>query len=115
MLFLFWTPPSSLLQCILGNVTVNYSSVCDNLAVSTGYSAWRELCGLSVPVNESDLAGIVGNKVLAKKLLRLYGTARNMDVWVGSISETAVPGGRVGPLLTCLIAKQFKALRDGDR
>ncbi|KAA0724781.1 Thyroid peroxidase [Triplophysa tibetana] len=80
-----------------------------------GYSAWRRLCGLSVPVNESDLAGIVGNEVLAKKLLRLYGTARNMDVWVGGISETAVAGGRVGPLLACLIAKQFTALRDGDR
>ncbi|KAI7790631.1 putative eosinophil peroxidase-like [Triplophysa rosa] len=80
-----------------------------------GYSAWRELCGLAVPVNESDLAGIVGNEVLAKKLLRLYGTARNMDVWVGGISEGAVTGGRVGPLLACLIAKQFTALRDGDR
>lgn len=90
-------------------------SQCCYLVVSAGYSAWRELCRLSVPVNESDLAGIVGNKVLAQKLLRLYGTARNMDVWVGAISEAAVPGGRVGPLLTCLIAKQFKALRDGDR
>nr|XP_055048103.1 eosinophil peroxidase [Misgurnus anguillicaudatus] len=80
-----------------------------------GYSAWRELCGLSVPVNETDFAGIVGNEVLAKKLLRLYGTVENIDVWVGAISEPALPGGRVGPLLACLIAKQFKALRDGDR
>ncbi|XP_026057745.1 eosinophil peroxidase [Carassius auratus] len=80
-----------------------------------GYSAWRELCGLSAPVNESDLAGILGNGVLARKLLHLYGTAKNIDVWVGAISEPALPGGRVGPLLACLIAKQFEALRDGDR
>uniref|UniRef100_A0A673MS14 Eosinophil peroxidase n=1 Tax=Sinocyclocheilus rhinocerous TaxID=307959 RepID=A0A673MS14_9TELE len=80
-----------------------------------GYSVWRELCGLSAPVNESDLAGILGNGVLARKLLHLYGTAKNIDVWVGAISEPALPGGRVGPLLACLIAKQFKALRDGDR
>uniref|UniRef100_A0A671NQ80 Eosinophil peroxidase n=1 Tax=Sinocyclocheilus anshuiensis TaxID=1608454 RepID=A0A671NQ80_9TELE len=80
-----------------------------------GYSAWRELCGLFAPANESDLAGILGNVVLARKLLHLYGTAKNIDVWVGAISEPALPGGRVGPLLACLIAKQFKALRDGDR
>uniref|UniRef100_A0A8C1R6X6 Eosinophil peroxidase n=1 Tax=Cyprinus carpio TaxID=7962 RepID=A0A8C1R6X6_CYPCA len=80
-----------------------------------GYSAWRELCGLSTPVNESGLAGILGNGVLARKLLHLYGTAKNIDVWVGAISEPALPGGRVGPLLACLIAKQFEVLRDGDR
>uniref|UniRef100_A0A671K5M5 Eosinophil peroxidase-like n=1 Tax=Sinocyclocheilus anshuiensis TaxID=1608454 RepID=A0A671K5M5_9TELE len=80
-----------------------------------GYSAWRELCGLSAPVNEFDLAGILGNGVLARKLLHLYGTAKNIDVWVGAISEPALPGGRVRPLLACLIAKQFKALQDGDR
>ncbi|XP_051976005.1 thyroid peroxidase [Xyrauchen texanus] len=80
-----------------------------------GYCSWRELCALSAPTNESDLAGIMGNEVLAKKLLHLYGTVKNIDVWVGAISEPALPGGRVGPLLACLIAKQFKALRDGDR
>uniref|UniRef100_A0A672KJN2 Eosinophil peroxidase-like n=1 Tax=Sinocyclocheilus grahami TaxID=75366 RepID=A0A672KJN2_SINGR len=80
-----------------------------------GYSAWRELCGLFAPADESDLAGILGNVVLARKLLHLYGTIKNIDVWVGAISEPALPGGRVGPLLACLIAKQFKALRDGDR
>ncbi|KTF91452.1 hypothetical protein cypCar_00027161, partial [Cyprinus carpio] len=83
--------------------------------VLEGYSAWRELCGLSTPVNESGLAGILGNGVLARKLLHLYGTAKNIDVWVGAISEPALPGGRVGPLLACLIAKQFEVLRDGDR
>ncbi|XDV53494.1 hypothetical protein PO909_021977 [Leuciscus waleckii] len=80
-----------------------------------GYSAWRKLCGLSAPANESDLTGILGNVVLARKLLHLYGSAENIDVWVGAISEPALPGGRVGSLLACLIAKQFKALRDGDR
>ncbi|XP_066524928.1 eosinophil peroxidase [Hoplias malabaricus] len=80
-----------------------------------GYSAWRQLCGLSIPANESELIGILGNVGLAKKLLSLYGTAQNVDLWVGAISEPALPGGRVGPLLACLLAKQFRALRDGDR
>uniref|UniRef100_A0AAY4DGK2 Sushi domain-containing protein n=1 Tax=Denticeps clupeoides TaxID=299321 RepID=A0AAY4DGK2_9TELE len=80
-----------------------------------GYNAWRRLCGLSEPGTESDLAGILGNPTLAQKLLVLYGTPSNIDVWVGGISEPPLPGGRVGPLLACLLAKQFRALRDGDR
>ncbi|XP_060770521.1 thyroid peroxidase isoform X6 [Neoarius graeffei] len=80
-----------------------------------GYGAWREFCGLSVPANESDLIEILENGGLVRKLLALYGTVWNIDVWVGAISEPALPGGRVGPLLACLIAKQFRALRDGDR
>ncbi|XP_055777937.1 eosinophil peroxidase [Salvelinus fontinalis] len=80
-----------------------------------GYSSWRGLCGLSVPNTTSDLAGILGNSGLAEKFLLLYGTSQNIDVWVGAISEPPLPGGRVGPLLACLLAKQFRALRDGDR
>eukprot|EP00063_Salmo_salar_P050971 XP_014025806.1 PREDICTED: eosinophil peroxidase-like isoform X1 [Salmo salar] len=80
-----------------------------------GYSSWRGLCGLSVPNTTSDLAGILGNPGLAEKFLLLYGTSQNIDVWVGAISEPPLPGGRVGPLLACLLAKQFRALRDGDR
>ncbi|XP_062402501.1 eosinophil peroxidase [Sardina pilchardus] len=80
-----------------------------------GYSMWRRLCGLSDPVSESDLAAIMANPTLAQKLLALYSTPQNIDVWVGAISEPPLPGGRVGPLLACLLAKQFRALRDGDR
>lgn len=85
------------------------------LPLYEGYGAWREFCGLSVPANESDLIEILENVGLVRKLLALYGTVWNIDVWVGAISEPALSGGRVGPLLACLIAKQFRALRDGDR
>ena len=68
-----------------------------------------------VPNTTSDLANILGNPTLAHKFLLLYGTPQNIDVWVGAISEPAPPGGRVGPLLSCLLAKQFRDLRDGDR
>ncbi|XP_067090259.1 eosinophil peroxidase [Osmerus mordax] len=80
-----------------------------------GYSSWRRYCGLVVPNTTSDLANILGNPSLAHKFLLLYGTPQNIDVWVGAISEPAPPGGRVGPLLSCLLAKQFRDLRDGDR
>ncbi|XP_023149131.2 eosinophil peroxidase [Amphiprion ocellaris] len=80
-----------------------------------GYASWRRFCGLPVPTNTSELAEILGNFTLAHKFRRLYGTPYNIDVWVGAISEPALPGGRVGPLLSCLLARQFRALRDGDR
>uniref|UniRef100_A0A3B3QZF7 Eosinophil peroxidase n=1 Tax=Paramormyrops kingsleyae TaxID=1676925 RepID=A0A3B3QZF7_9TELE len=80
-----------------------------------GYSAWRRLCDLSVPATVTELAGMLGSAKLAQKLLHLYGTPHNIDLWVGAISEPPLPGGRVGPLLSCLLGKQFRALRDGDR
>ncbi|KAK5867277.1 hypothetical protein PBY51_011784 [Eleginops maclovinus] len=80
-----------------------------------GYGSWRKSCNLSIPNTTSDLAELLGNSTLAHKLQLLYGTPHNIDVWVGAISEPALPGGRVGPLLSCLLARQFRALRDGDR
>uniref|UniRef100_A0A8C3A8N0 Eosinophil peroxidase n=1 Tax=Cyclopterus lumpus TaxID=8103 RepID=A0A8C3A8N0_CYCLU len=80
-----------------------------------GYGSWRRSCGLSVPDTTSELAEILSNFTLAHKLQLLYRTPHNIDVWVGAISEPALPGGRVGPLLSCLLARQFRALRDGDR
>lgn len=76
---------------------------------------WRKFCGLSVPNTTSELAEILSNSTLAQKFQLLYGTPHNIDVWVGAISEPALPGGRVGALLSCLLARQFRALRDGDR
>ncbi|XP_072291924.1 thyroid peroxidase [Eucyclogobius newberryi] len=80
-----------------------------------GYGAWRHFCGLSVPNTTSELADILGNSTLAHTFQVLYGTPHNVDVWVGAISEPALPGGRVGPLLSCLLGRQFRILRDGDR
>ncbi|KAJ0069318.1 hypothetical protein NL108_003252, partial [Boleophthalmus pectinirostris] len=80
-----------------------------------GYGTWRRYCGLTVPNTTSELADILGNSTLAHKFQLLYGTPHNIDVWVGAISEPALPGGRVGPLLSCLLGRQFRTLRDGDR
>ncbi|XP_077168670.1 myeloperoxidase [Paroedura picta] len=80
-----------------------------------GYNAWRRFCGLSQPRNEAELAAVMNNSKLAKKFIELYGTPDNIDLWIGSMAEPFVPNGRVGPLLECLIGKQFRIVRDGDR
>ncbi|KAM9360665.1 uncharacterized protein ABDE67_001280 [Symphorus nematophorus] len=80
-----------------------------------GYNKWRKFCGLSEPRNLAELARVLNNTDLAKKLLDLYGTPDNIDVWLGGAAEPLVRGGRVGPLFACLIATQFEKIRQGDR
>ncbi|KAF3695780.1 Eosinophil peroxidase [Channa argus] len=80
-----------------------------------GYNKWRKFCGLSQPQSLSDLAIVMNSTILARNLMDLYGTPDNIDVWLGGVAEPFVPGGRVGPLLGCLISKQFERIRQGDR
>lgn len=58
---------------------------------------------------------VLRNPELAKQLLELYGTPDNMDLWMGAVAEPLLPGARVGPLLACLLEKQFQRIRSGDR
>lgn len=55
------------------------------------------------------------NKLLAEKLLVLYGTPDNIDIWIGAVAEPLVERGQVGHLLACLLGRQFQQIRDGDR
>ncbi|XP_017269351.1 eosinophil peroxidase [Kryptolebias marmoratus] len=80
-----------------------------------GYNKWRKFCGLSQPKNQKQLADVLKNEDMAKKLFDLYGSADNIDPWLGGVAEPFVHGGRVGPLFGCLIATQFQKIRQGDR
>lgn len=80
-----------------------------------GYNSWRHFCDLSQPQTLAELGAVLKNKVLAKKLLNLYGTPDNIDIWIGGTVEPLVEGGRVGSLLACIVGKQFRQIRDGDR
>lgn len=63
----------------------------------------------------NELATVLRNLNLARKLIDQYGTPNNIDIWMGGVAEPLERNGRVGPLLACLIGTQFRKLRDGDR
>lgn len=45
----------------------------------------------------------------------MYEHPDNIDVWLGGLVERFLPGARIGPLFACLVGRQMKAVRDGDR
>uniref|UniRef100_A0A4D5R9E2 Peroxidasin n=1 Tax=Scolopendra viridis TaxID=118503 RepID=A0A4D5R9E2_SCOVI len=80
-----------------------------------GYNHWRKFCNLNFARTFQDLRYEIKNRQLRENLQQLYGHPDNIDLWVGGISEDLVPGARVGPTFLCILADQFKRLRDGDR
>ncbi|XP_039993085.1 thyroid peroxidase isoform X2 [Xiphias gladius] len=80
-----------------------------------GYNDWRAFCGLKYIKTLDDLTEVVRDYKVAEKIQKTYKNLDNIDVWVGGLVENFLPGSRTGPLFTCLIGKQMKALRDGDR
>lgn len=52
---------------------------------------------------------------LRQQLLDLYGSADNIEAYVGGLSETTKEGSLLGPLFHAINVDQFRRLRDGDR
>ncbi|CAH1239207.1 PXDN [Branchiostoma lanceolatum] len=80
-----------------------------------GYNAWREKCGLPRAPRFRDLAPQISDETTREKLKSLYSHVDDIDLFVGGLSEEAVPGGIVGPTFACLIGMQFQDIRKGDR
>ncbi|XP_077395637.1 thyroid peroxidase [Festucalex cinctus] len=80
-----------------------------------GYNDWRDFCGLKRIGTLQDFQQVVSDASIAERILQLYKHPDNIDVWLGGLVEAFLPGSRTGPVFACLIAKQMKALRDGDR
>ncbi|XP_028652751.2 peroxidasin isoform X1 [Erpetoichthys calabaricus] len=79
------------------------------------YNDYRVFCNLSSAHTFDDLKNEIKNSTIRQKLERLYGSPLNIDLFPALMVEDLVPGSRLGPTLTCLLAVQFKRLRDGDR
>ncbi|CAI5456137.1 unnamed protein product [Caenorhabditis angaria] len=79
------------------------------------WTEYRKFCNLSVPTEWDDLKQIVHNDTVISKLKILYGVPQNIDLWVGGVTERRTSEALMGPTLACIIADQFRRLRDGDR
>ncbi|XP_069099312.1 peroxidasin homolog [Pleurodeles waltl] len=79
------------------------------------YDDYRVFCNLTSAQDFEDLRNEIQNLEIREKLRSLYGTPKNIDLFPALMVEDLVPGSRVGPTLLCLLATQFRRLRDGDR
>lgn len=46
---------------------------------------------------------------------KVYASVRDIDLYIGGVTEERLPGAAVGPTFTYIIAKQFENLRQSDR
>ncbi|KAM9466397.1 thyroid peroxidase [Clarias gariepinus] len=80
-----------------------------------GYNDWRLFCGYDRVQSIADLKSLIHDSALVEKIMDLYGHPDNIDVWLAGLVEDSMSGTRTGPLFACLIGKQMKMLREGDR
>ncbi|MGL6343153.1 MAG: peroxidase family protein, partial [Waterburya sp.] len=76
------------------------------------YNTVREAFGLA---KVTSFADITSNVELQTQLASLYGNVDNIDLYVALLAEDHAPGAAVGETFQALVARQFLALRDGDR
>jgi hypothetical protein len=58
---------------------------------------------------------ITSNVAVQEALQSTYGSVDKIDPFEGMLAEDHLPGADVGPTVEAILAKQFTALRDGDR
>jgi hypothetical protein len=63
----------------------------------------------------TSFAQITSNVTVQNELKATYGTVNKIDPFEGMLAEDHLAGADVGPTIQAILAKQFAALRDGDR
>merc|ERR1719209_142563 len=79
-----------------------------------GYNAFRELCGLKRVKNFKGFADVMPNQIV-ERLELIYKDVDDVDLFIGGISESSLPGALLGPTFRCIVGDQFKRLQQGDR
>lgn len=82
----------------------------------SGYTSWRQQCGLSVPKNFDELREIIRDpENILTILQQLYESVDDLDLFVMGLAELPNPGTLVGPTFACILGVQFQRLRRSDR
>ncbi|XP_077865815.1 peroxidasin homolog [Saccoglossus kowalevskii] len=79
------------------------------------YTEWRKDCGLPKGRTFNQLKREISNDEVREKLEDLYGHPNNIDLYIGALAEDPLEDSLLGPTFTCILAKQFKNTRNGDR
>src|SRR5262249_13437279 len=66
-------------------------------------------------INDSDPVFVTRAATLAARLKAIYGSVDKIDPFVGIFAEKHLPGSDLGETAEAIWAKQFQAMRDGDR
>ncbi|KAK3094346.1 hypothetical protein FSP39_000628 [Pinctada imbricata] len=81
------------------------------------YNSWRLICGLPTAkhfgIGPGGLVDI--DAEAAVKFRKLYRHTDDIDLFPAAMSERKIPGSLVGPTFACILAKQFRKYRLGDR
>ncbi|KAL0832124.1 hypothetical protein ABMA28_001591 [Loxostege sticticalis] len=79
-----------------------------------GYSQYRVLCGQPQATTFQHFADVIPQETV-DKLSQLYEAPGDVDLVVGMMAETPLPGSLLGPTATCFLKEQLWRTRSGDR
>eukprot|EP00095_Tigriopus_kingsejongensis_P008509 snap_masked-scaffold181_size278858-processed-gene-1.12 protein:Tk08509 transcript:snap_masked-scaffold181_size278858-processed-gene-1.12-mRNA-1 annotation:"hypothetical protein DAPPUDRAFT_301956" len=78
------------------------------------YTAFRDFCGLPRIVTFDDLRGSMPNETV-NAYQRVYASPADIDLFSAGVAEWPVQGSMLGPTFACIMGKQFRSFRFGDR
>lgn len=78
------------------------------------YRTWQRLCEKLFPGKIATFSSSATERTL-REIYGDEGFRNGIDLWVGGLAETRLPGAQVGPTFACILGITFSRLRDGDR
>ncbi|XP_022826385.1 peroxidase-like [Spodoptera litura] len=79
-----------------------------------GYIQYRTLCGLPAVSSFQQLSDVMPEETI-EKLAKLYEHPGDIDLVIGLMAESPVPGSLLGPTAICIIKEQLWRTKAGDR
>ncbi|MDH3580084.1 MAG: peroxidase [Hyphomicrobiales bacterium] len=62
----------------------------------------------------TSFAALTSDPAVAAQFAQVYGSIDQVDLWVGGLAETKVPGSQLGETFHTIVLDQFMRFRDGD-